>query len=357
MTRGAAGARQCRVRDIAGQDVPERVLGLAGHRRPRRRRDEFAPGEAVERRLHLGEIALAHRGDRARPEHLPDDGGVGEHRLVAAGRASIRAASSAWIESGTGRSAPLRSSANRRPIVSRSRSRSSRMNSSAKSGLPAARSRIGSRSSGAIGTPSSSPPRRIVAASSGNGCSSIRSCRSARPGTSDAARGAPGASSRSRASAPRPAGGHLLEEGQHRLVSPVEVLEDEHRRALFGEELEEPAPRGELLVARGAGPGFDPEEWQQPFPEPGPLVASGRTSSSLAIATAAGSVSRIPAWPFRISPRAQNAIPSRTAGSGPVARSPAVGCESDMGEELGNEPALAEPRLADDRREFDAGST
>ena len=59
--------------------------------------------------------------------------------------------------------------------------------------------------------------------------------------------------------------GEVLEEREHRLVGPVEVLEDEDGRALVGDVLEEPAPGRELLVALGRRAGLDPEQREEPL--------------------------------------------------------------------------------------------
>ena len=103
----------------------------------------------------------------------------------------------------------------------------------------------------------------------------------------------------------------VLEEGEHRLVGPVEVLEHEDGRAVLGEVLQEPTPGRELLLALGLRAGLDPEQRQQPLAEPGTLGALGQdAASSLPVATSTVSDSRIPAWAFTISPRAQNVMPS-----------------------------------------------
>ena len=47
------------------------------------------------------------------------------------------------------------------------------------------------------------------------------------------------------------ASGQVVHEGQHRLVGPVQVLDDEHRGIGGSEALEELSPGGEVLLARG----------------------------------------------------------------------------------------------------------
>ena len=81
VTRCSGGPGELRVGDIAGQDVPEGVLGLALDRGTPGRTHELLARELPQRLGDLVEVALAHLRDRPGPEDLPDDGGVGEHRL------------------------------------------------------------------------------------------------------------------------------------------------------------------------------------------------------------------------------------------------------------------------------------
>ena len=69
--------------------------------------------------------------------------------------------------------------------------------------------------------------------------------------------------------------GEVLEEREHRVVRPMQVLEHEHGRVLLGDVLEEPTPRGEQLLALGGGGRLDPEQREQALAEPGALLAFG----------------------------------------------------------------------------------
>ncbi len=145
----------------------------------------------------------------------------------------------------------------------------------------------------------------------------------------------------------------VLEEGEHRLVGPVQVLEHEHGRTLLGDPLQEPAPGGEQLLALGRRGRLDPEQGQQPLPEPLPLVAVGEDGAELLLRDRG----RIGLEDAGV--RLQD-LPERPEGDPlPVGQAAALppgrelGAGVDVGEELGDDPALAEPRLTDDRHELD----
>ena len=72
VTRGSRGSRELPVGDVAGQDVPERVLGLALDRGTPGRTHELLARELPQRLGDLGEVAFAHLCDRTGPEDLPD---------------------------------------------------------------------------------------------------------------------------------------------------------------------------------------------------------------------------------------------------------------------------------------------
>ena len=67
----------------------------------------------------------------------------------------------------------------------------------------------------------------------------------------------------------------VLDECQQRLVGPLEILEDEHQRALVGEPLEEEAPGGEQVLPVGVDPLLQAEQVRQPRADPGSLVGVG----------------------------------------------------------------------------------
>ena len=79
---GARGARQLVVGDVAGEDVPERILGLPRHRRLPRRPHQLLARQLPQRR---GDTSARSRSPiwatRSGPEHLADHGSVGQQRL------------------------------------------------------------------------------------------------------------------------------------------------------------------------------------------------------------------------------------------------------------------------------------
>ena len=68
---------------------------------------------------------------------------------------------------------------------------------------------------------------------------------------------------------------HVLDEVQQAGVAPVQILEDEHARALVGEALEEDAPGREEVVALPAGVLLEPEQVGEARLDPGALVRVG----------------------------------------------------------------------------------
>ena len=79
---GARRTRKLRIRDVAGQDMPEGVLGLALHRGMPCGTHQLLPRELAQRVDHLGRVAVTHFRDRAGPEDLADHRRIGEQRLA-----------------------------------------------------------------------------------------------------------------------------------------------------------------------------------------------------------------------------------------------------------------------------------
>ena len=145
----------------------------------------------------------------------------------------------------------------------------------------------------------------------------------------------------------------VLEEGEERLIRPVQVLEDEHGRALLGDSLQEPAPGGEELLALGRGGRLDPEQGEQPLTEPLALVGVGEDGGELLLGdrgrvTLEDAGVRLQDLPER--PEG-DPFPVGEAASLPPGRE--LGAGVDVGEKLGDESALAEARLPDDGHELD----
>src|SRR5207244_11048785 len=83
---GAGRARDLAVSDVADQEMPERVLGLARDRSTPLAPDEFLSGQATKSVLDLRFGDTADRRECARPEHLAEHGGVLQQRLLLGGQ-------------------------------------------------------------------------------------------------------------------------------------------------------------------------------------------------------------------------------------------------------------------------------
>ena len=104
----------------------------------------------------------------------------------------------------------------------------------------------------------------------------------------------------------------VVEEVEEPIVGPVEVLEDQHRRPPLRERFEKAAPRrGTLVRAFVTRPSLlrEPDERPEMPGDPAAFVSVGEQlrhgSIELVGRLALGSVSRIPASAFTISPSAQ----------------------------------------------------
>ena len=92
---GARGSRDLPVRDVADEDVPERVLALAFHRAPACRAYELPARQLVKRELDLALVEVAHRGQRAAQNTLPTTAASWRSPLRSGESVSSRAAISA----------------------------------------------------------------------------------------------------------------------------------------------------------------------------------------------------------------------------------------------------------------------
>ncbi len=140
--------------------------------------------------------------------------------------------------------------------------------------------------------------------------------------------------------------GEVLEEREHRLVGPVQVLEHEHGRVLFGDVLEEPPPGGEQLLALGGRGRLDPEQRQQALAEPGALVAFGEHRVELGRGDVGGVGLEDPGVGLEDLPQRPEGDPLPVGQAAALPPGDQVGLRVDVGAELGHDPALAEPGLA-----------
>ena len=238
-----AGTRDLAVRDVADERC-RKAYSLSPATDGRRSRRTNSLRSSAWSASSPRPVDAADRGRSApEPEDLPEHGGVLEQRFSSAGSASSRAAidplhrsrGAAARPAGHGsrsvdacgrtprrRAGCRRRAASRRACVSAGRTARSRSACDEPRRLVVVESGE-SESVVAFGLPPPQPGRR--ASSSGRAVPTTRS------GT------------------PRRPVDEVVDEVEQAVVGPVQVLEDEHERALLGDALEEPPPRGERLAA------------------------------------------------------------------------------------------------------------
>ena len=153
---------------------------------------------------------------------------------------------------------------------------------------------------------------------------------------------------------PRPVE-QVVDEVQQRRVRPLEIFEDEHRRALLREPLEEEAPGRKEVVTVGGAALFEPEQLREPRLDPGALLGVGEVLLERFPELAGRRL-----WMFLLGDPGPHA---HHLGERPVRDAVAVGETAaampvdvahqpvDVALELRREPRLADPGDADDRDE------
>ena len=146
--------------------------------------------------------------------------------------------------------------------------------------------------------------------------------------------------------------GQVLEEGEERLVRPVQVLEDEHRLPPFGPRLEHTAPRAERLLLRG-GLATRADERQQARFQPGDVGALRRERPVELRGSLLGRVRlENPALCLDDLPERPEGDAVSVGKTAALAPANEPGAALDLGEQLRAEAALADPRFAHDRHEL-----
>ncbi len=329
------------VADVADQRVPEAVLVLTLHCGHAHRADELLPRQLVQRLLELVQVATAHRGDCAGPEHLADHGGVlqeclpvgaqrvetgGDQRLqrlrqlqlvrhreqVAVGEQPDELLRVERVPAGVLEERPLERLGQDGPFEQQ-REQLHR--------LPV-RER---RQVDALGVAGVAPEMRM----------SLVELRSR--GAEHEQRHVLGPVR------------EVLEERQQRVVGPVEILDDEDAGTVRGQELAEPAPRSERLVLC-CGCAWDADERADPREQPvavvdlgrhGPVELGGSLRGAVRLEDAGVGLDDLAEGPER------DAVSVRqTAPLAPAHQARAL---LDVGEQLAAEAALADAGLADDR--------
>ena len=229
----------------------EDELGLALDRGVALRAHELLGDEVVEALEDVGDSCGTHGRDRPGPEAAPDHGGVGEQRLAlraeqVEARGDQRADRVGQRQFGARLERDLAAAA-------------SRAGRGPRAAAPAPRRRAGcrrrrSRSSACRRAGSDLAPRRArtscAVSSPESGPSAMCAAAATKPAPGPATSVTSGRAVASTSSGtPRGALRQVVHEGEHRLVGPVQVLDDEHRGPRGGEALEELAPGGEVLLA------------------------------------------------------------------------------------------------------------
>ena len=146
--------------------------------------------------------------------------------------------------------------------------------------------------------------------------------------------------------------GQVLEEGEQRVVCPVQVLEHEHGRALCGQPLQETPPGRERLVLRGGLRGCTHERGQAGH-EPDPVGIVGRDGT---LELGLGLVGRVRLEDAALGlddlPERPEGDPLPVGEAAPLAPGDELGPLVDVAKELRAQAALAHPGLADDRHQL-----
>ena len=155
----------------------------------------------------------------------------------------------------------------------------------------------------------------------------------------------------------------VVDEVEQAVVRPVQILEDENRagsarralRRTVARRRTPPTCRSPPPCSSAARPTsgrrWPSTHWRSEVPS----SASATTSESFSSTCSALSVSRMPAWALIISLSAQYVTPSPYGRQRPCRQYMISGSPIESGEELGDEPALADARAR--RRASPAGST
>ncbi len=348
--------RDLGVGDVSDQGVEEAVLGLALHRGASGRADQLLAGELVHGLVHLLGFALSHRGDRARPEDLADHRGVGQHGLLR------------LIEGvQSGGDQPLHPGGQRdlRGCIQ-----------GPGCALLVQDPPVLEQSDELLGVQRVAPcpgQDRGLDLGGEHGLLEQVADQTGRVGLREWAQVHPGGV----AGGCRPRGGtfvelragrghqkhrdpfgvvgDVLQEGEQRVVGPVQILEDEHRWVALGDRLQEPPPGGEVLLPPGLG-SLHPEEGTQALAEPGGVgVGIGNGGVELGGGRLRGVGLQDPRLGLHDLPESPERDPVPVGQAPPLAPAHQVQPVLDEGEQFGHHPGLADPGLAHDGDQVDGG--
>ena len=322
--------------------MPERVFLLARHRARTDRPDQLLAGEIVERLRHVGRLPVAHRREGARPEHLAHHGSVLEQAL-AIRRERIQAGGDDGLDGvrhlRAGVLVPLigeqadelfgieRIAAGALQELLQDRRRE--QHALQQPGDELAGLRVVERIQ--------VDPLRVAGVRP-EGRMAFVELRSRRAQEEER-------------NAAHPVG-EILDEGEERVVRPVQILEHQHGRSLGCEALDESPPRGHGFLERRRL-GRCAHERREPREEPAALrVGLGDLQRKLGRGLSRAIRLLDPA--LGLDDLAER--PERDPVSVREAASLAPAHESrrvlDLPQQLGAQPALADPRLAHDRHQL-----
>ncbi len=144
--------------------------------------------------------------------------------------------------------------------------------------------------------------------------------------------------------------GQVLQEREQRLVRPVQIVEHEHARTGGGQSFQEAPPGREQLLPLRRRSRLDPDQRRQPLQQPLPLGLLGR-DSGLQLPRRDLCRVRLEDARLRLDDLAQRpeGDPLPVGQAAPLPPADDAGLRVEVGSELGDQPALAHPRLADDR--------
>ena len=144
----------------------------------------------------------------------------------------------------------------------------------------------------------------------------------------------------------------VLEESQHGVIGPVDVLEHEHRRGVLGHGLEKPAPRGEQLVALCSRRHVESDKREQALAHPFPVGAGGHGEAELVagrLHVVALEDAGMGLDDLAERPEADPVAVRQAATLAPGEKRYAI---LGVGQELGHDAALSDAGLAHDRHEL-----
>ena len=333
---GPFGARNLCIGDVPHQHVDEGVLGIAFDRRPPFSAHKAHPGQRVQARFELAAWRRVQRFDGAEPEGASEHGGVLQQRLV--GRVEP-------VEPRRDHALDRVRDLHVAALLGEHQSELLGVQRVATGSRKDLRGRVGHEARDEllgldVGQRRQRQRRRVAFPAS--------------PAASPLEQLGPRAGDDQDGHAARPVG-QLIDKVEERIVGPLEVLEDEHQRPHVGERLEKAPPCDECLspaVGAHVDVSAQPHQRAQVLLEPGGVRHAGQRGAQL-LGRRAGRVvredARVVPHDLAQSPQAHALAVRQRAAVPPPDQ---VAIRFDRLEQLVDQAALADPRLADERDEL-----